>query len=278
MTLEQKIKLLSSDVLGTLVHLPSETDSGASLDDLTELGSRRYVHRETRQYLQELRQLGITVVLVSGMRAPSYNAMAPHLPHDYAAIEDGSLLLKDGRRDEEWENKLAFELLALNRYKDDLRKSGVIVDDLDRTASFRVNPVEYNDRKDLEQLTHDFPELEQFPQHVRRTTHKPFPPSYEVFQYVPASSGKANVLDFIMKRMFKSGGEEVTWENVAAFGDDGNDHEMMEQAAFPMTLIGANAVIQRLAVNRGGLVAPGYSHAGTIIALSHLIELVKAQT
>lgn len=276
MAIEQKIKLLSSDVLGTLVHLPSESASGALLEELTEVGSRRYVHKGTQQYLQELRQLGITVVLLSGMRVSSYNAMAPHLPHDFAAIEDGSLLLKDGRRDEEWENQIALELVALNLYKEDLRRSGLIIDDADRTASFRINPVEYNERKDLEQLTHDFPELDDFSKHIRRTTHKPLPPSYEVFQYVPASSGKANVLAFIMRRLSQLRGEPVTWDNVAAFGDDLNDGEMMEKAAFSMTLIGANSAIQKLVVNRGGLVAQGYSHAGTSVVLSQLVELVKA--
>ena len=273
MPLEQKIRLLSSDVLGTLVHLPSGSDA-TPLEGLVEVGSRRYVHKKTQQLLGKFHELGVTVVLVSGMKLSSYRSMLPHLPHSYAAIEDGSLLYKNGNRDEEWDQKLAVELVTLQRYKEDLKaKFHLIIDDLDRTASFRIDP-RYNDRNDLQQLSNDFPELDLYPPQLRRTEHTPYPPSYLCYQFVPASSGKANALQFIMERL------GLSWANVAAFGDDLNDMEMLEKAAFPMTLISTNqnaGAIQKLVVDRKGDVAQGYSHTGSILALSNLVEVVKSQ-
>lgn len=283
MTLEQKIKVLSTDILGTLVHVQSESDAGvtSAQGDLVNVGSRRYVHKETQRYLRELQQKGVVIVLLSGMKQPSYYLMREHLPHDSAAIEDGSLVLKDGRRDGEWEDMLALEIVALNRYKDELKRVGLVVDDADRVASFRVNPVDDNGRRDLAELIQNFPELNGFPVQVRRTEHTPYPPSFACYQFVPASSGKANVLEFIMARISRTnGGEPVTWGNVAAFGDDLNDLEMLKRSAYPMTLISANpsaGTIQRLVIDRGGKVADGYSHAGSISALRHLLEVVQAQ-
>ncbi|MBI2176126.1 HAD hydrolase family protein [Candidatus Woesearchaeota archaeon] len=254
-----------------MVHVPTDHDSEIQPEELVDVGGRRYIYRKTQQYLKELQQQGLIVVLVSGMRMPSYRGMVSHILHDYAAIEDGSLLLsKDGRPDPEWVGILTAELVFLNSYKQELRNLGLVIDDLDRTASFRVDP-KANDRNDLEQLASNFPELNEYPKQLRRTEHKPYPPVHACYQFVPVSGGKVNAIEFVMARL------GLSWGNVAAFGDDLNDMEMMERAAYPTTLLGANDAIQRMTYNRGGLVAPSFSHKGTITALSKLVELVKAQ-
>lgn len=272
MTLETRIKLLSTDVLGTLIHIPTEHDSGAlSLDDLVDTGeSRRTVHKQTQQRLGQLQQMGITVVLVSGMRSRSYERIGPHLPHDYAAIEDGSLLFKGDERDKDWDQKLAQELVVLQTYKDQLRRKGLTVDDDGRGASFRIDP-ERNEYPNLRVLTIAYPELDNFPQQLKRTEHTPYPPSHACYQFVPASGGKANALEFIMQR------SSLSWANVAAFGDDLNDKEMMEKASVPMTLAGSNGAIQKLVIDKGGIIVPGYSHNGSILALTELIKMISPQ-
>jgi len=291
----QKITFFGTDVLGSVVHppegdvskltapeecAPSVESQPISPNDLIDVGEGgRYVHRATQQLLIDLQKSGVRVVLVSGMRQSSYMKMRSHLPHSVAVIEDGCVLYNGMTIDEEWNAKLVKDMLVLHEYMQDMIAKGLVVDTAGRSASYRVDPASmeyFPDEKStgLEKLVKAFPGLNQFPQEVRRTTHAPYPPprGYEVFQFIPTSGGKANALEFVMYR------DSLTWLNAAALGDDLNDEEMLIKACLPMTLVGAHREIQKLVVDRKGILAQGYSHNGTILALQELVTRVKAQT
>jgi HAD superfamily hydrolase (TIGR01484 family) len=270
---DNTIKLLATDALGTLIH--PRSSSGESIDDLMDVGQgRRMVHKETRELLQRLKDCGVLIVIVSGMRQDSYQHIGSNVTHDYAVIEDGSLfysVAKDGSlvRDKDWDEKLYAELEVLRTFKGELVDNGLVLDDIGREGSFRVDPLA-NEYQNLPALVAAYGELEDHPNELRRTEHSPYPPDHHCYQFVPRSSGKRNALRFLMERL----GIEPT--EIAAFGDDLNDEETMAMAAYPMTLAGAHNDIQKLVIeHEQGIFAQAYSHQGTISALKQLIDIVE---
>ncbi|MBI2145360.1 hypothetical protein HYU18_03500 [Candidatus Woesearchaeota archaeon] len=273
-----QIRILCADISGSLVHLTPLGDK--TVDYLGDSGLA--IHKDAVAKLQEIRDMGIPVVLITGTRQSHYESqIIPVIPHAVATIEDGALVYWDGKPDSDWDNSQATGRVALQRYRDELIKKGVILDEVGRRASIRVIPL-MNEARNLEALVQTYPILDEIPPELRRSEHMPY--NQYVFQYVAASAGKERAVQFIMNKLQASTGIHYTWANVAAFGNDPNDENVMEKAALCITIAGtmvgpeqvpSHLRIQRLVERNGGIFVPKYGHQGTVQALSEFVDRVR---
>jgi len=295
-SLDNMVGALFLDVAGTLFHISAKEEHL----ELIDLGNERKIHPQTRDLLARIRDEGVMVALVTGMRSTSYNRIRDQIPHDYGIIEHGGIIVREGNQDAEWSETLKDQVVAVQSYKFIMQRSlpSSVLDDKDRLTSFRLIPdleEGYDTIKLIEILHHHgryIPEDRQkmtevliaTPEYsqtfevpvfkgVRMFLHVPYPPPYGCIEIIPENSGKGNAIKFIAKR------HGICSEKIAAFGDDLNDLEMIEAAHYGFTFMNVKEPVREVVSNRsGGAYITNYStHRGTIDVLTHFLEEVVPQ-
>lgn len=282
-SLEGIVGMLCSDISATLLHLNGD------FKEVDKAG--RKIAPENFELLQKIREAGIVIALVTGMRENSYNDVRDSIPHDYSVIEHGGIILKDGIPDHEWYELLKSGIVAVQLYKSIVQRR-LSVDDVNRTTSFRIVPdvdegltvdsiatilksvQEYIPEDGLEfrqiligNIEYSIPVVKG----VKLFLHEPKPPEYACMEFVPEKSGKSNAIEFLAGR-FKIG-----WERIAAFGDDTNDIEMLAKAGWGMTFGNSKYEVRRAIPQGRGFITSYSSHRGTTDVLEHFIGDVIPQ-
>ena len=109
-------KVIFSDIDGTLIHKPDkELTFNKELSDLIQINDEnRFISKKTIDLISKLRENGAIFVLITGRRKSSYQKLAQIIPHDYAVIEHGCVILENGNYDLEWLKKLEVDYLVVH--------------------------------------------------------------------------------------------------------------------------------------------------------------------
>lgn len=124
------MKVLFSDLDGTLVHYPKEILEYADISDAdpstnivtityrhtgefrecvtltSKTGGSSYMSLRTKELIAELRATGVVFVIITGARTSTYISRGPHLPPaDFEFFENGGRKLADGMLDPEWSDR-----------------------------------------------------------------------------------------------------------------------------------------------------------------------------
>lgn len=194
------------------------------------------------------------ITLVTGRTQEKYALVSKLIPHDTAILEHGCLVLSSGNIDQEWYAALRVDGL-LRDYEAYLQGLGYQTDSRGRLASFRV----YRD------LPHTLTEEE-------KQTIEGLPRPMELvpvrnmsfLDFIPAAGGKSHAIRYVE-------GKTKSRESFG-FGDDYNDLEMLALVTHPITLGSAKPEVQHAVAARGGYVARGGYHTGTIEALTYILN------
>lgn len=129
------MKVLFSDLDGTLVHYPKEIleyadvssvdpttnmvtityrHSGISRECVTltsKTGGSSYMSLRTKELIAELRATGVVFVIITGARTSTYIARRPFLPPaNFEFFENGGRKLSDGKLDPEWTDRFVIQV------------------------------------------------------------------------------------------------------------------------------------------------------------------------
>lgn len=128
--MNDNVKVLFSDLDGTLVHYPKEIQEYADIVDVnperntativhrntgvsrecvtltSKTGGASYMSLRTKELIAELCATGVVFVIITGARTSTYIARRPHLPPaDFEFFENGGRKLVQGKLDPEWSDR-----------------------------------------------------------------------------------------------------------------------------------------------------------------------------
>lgn len=267
-------KVIFSDIDGTLIHkLSKERAFNREVDDLIQVSDEnRFVSKKTVDLISKLRENEAIFILITGRRKSGYQKLAQVIPHDYAVIEHGCVILENGDYDQGWLKKLEPVIGKIGsktkegvlwRYEQFFRRSGYNTDSNGRLATFRVyhnaesqNDLSEEEKVKIESLKHP---------HGITTTR-----NMDMLDILPALGGKLNAMNYLIEKY------AVDLQHIIGLGDDVNDHLMLKHVALPMTHNGANKEIKELVNLRKGYVSTFDSYKATEDMLSKILkELYK---
>ncbi|MBS3095152.1 HAD family phosphatase [Candidatus Woesearchaeota archaeon] len=257
------MKFLFSDVDGTLVH---KTCGQKHIIQVP--GENRYISRYAINSLEEIRRK-LPVAIITGRRLSGYERLSAAIPHDYAIIEHGCVILDRGKPDIEWASRLkeAVGIFGcynglLWDYAKSLEREGYKTDYDGRLASVRVfldKPDNLNEEEKLGLETRVVKEAG----HLLRTTR-----NQEMLDIIPKAGGKINASNFILSRRV------LEINDAIALGDDVNDEDLLLEAGFPMCPGNAVCSIKDIVKKRNGYVSVSNDHEGTIDMLNEVFKHV----
>ncbi len=280
------IRLLASDVDGTLIHrFPGSPRQDT--EDLfhVETGRDNFVGVAARVQLERLKEHGIPIVLITSRRMSTFAPVSRHLPHTFAVVEDGCVVLDTaGAPDQDWLEKIAASLGATVDADGRIvgGRLGAVIDNLENCSVAH--------RRELVVETHGF--LVSFkvtlsPKELPKAVSDPrayvaglahgFPDALRVslntqdrsLLVIPVIAGKKLAMDYVLARL------RLDWSEVCALGNDLNDLEMLSEAGYPMTLRGAQADVETLVRSRKGYVADAAGPLGTSEMLERVFQAVE---
>ncbi|MFO7711280.1 MAG: HAD-IIB family hydrolase [Candidatus Woesearchaeota archaeon] len=237
--------MIFSDIDGTLIHRIEEEGTQPA-------GSGRYISTRTIDLIQELQQKD-QFILITGRRKSGYDQIADVIPHDYAIIEHGGVIISEGV-DERWFERVGDTIGKPGEYSgplwdyaETLRSEGYKIDSEGRIASFRV----YNTEPvltggELEKL------FEKLDKETEGTGMKVII-NENMLDVIPRAAGKANAIRFL-------------GSDYLAIGDNLNDIDMLESSNYALCPGNALDEIKSLA----DYVSPYSYHKGTEDVLEHL--------
>ena len=257
------IKAVFSDIDKTLIHksflkkfLPVEDEGkfmskrGASL--MSQIGSR-----------------GIPVILISGRRITSYERIMNIIPHSFAVLEHGCLVLDGNKVDTNYAynfkdyigNPLKPKSSGiLWDYEQEMRKRGYITDSKDRISSFRIDPdkngLNVSEQKKLLSMKH--------PQGIKTVRNINF------IDFIPPMGGKDNAIKYLFSKL------GVGWDSIACLGDDYNDLEMLSKAKYVFTHKGAVSEVKKVVKERDGYISKYSGHDGTVDMLKEVLGMIES--
>ncbi len=247
-------RVVFSDFDGTLAHKEFCSDSPQRVgrEDL-------YVSKRTIELVRHLQETS-TFCIVTGRRHSFYPALSKAIPHDVVLLEHGCLIIRDGSTDTTWQEHLyayCGQGGSLWDYERLLHSKGFKTDSNGRVASFRV----YKDtprRLTLEER-HILDNLPR-PDGITLVT------NHSMVDAIPKQGGKKNAINYMLSSLGSS------WEHTVYLGDDVNDVGALEQAAMPMTLLGAHPDVLSVVTRRAGYISPSRGHLGTIDLLERIVQ------
>ncbi len=255
-----------SDLDDTLAH--SVKPEGE--DNSVEVGNGFYVAKANLEKLREVRSAGVKFGLVTTRRFSTARLALNAIPHDYAVIDHGTIILIGEDPDSEWLETLRQYIGdPLRREKrgilwdyeqqlrSELGREGFEIYSDDRFGSFRVIPPRLVTKPELERLL----QITR-PQGVDAIIVREF------VDFFPSLAGKANGVKRVLTR---TGVTDYTL--VAYAGDDVSDMAALAQFD-PLTTSEAEQSIRELVVARGGYVSPQTKHEAT----NDLISRVEAMS
>mmetsp|Transcript_5582 Transcript_5582/g.23709 ORF Transcript_5582/g.23709 Transcript_5582/m.23709 type:complete len:247 (+) Transcript_5582:138-878(+) len=122
---EKAIKVVFSDIDGTLVHYPKDFDRYAEVGEVVNgkvfiryketgesrecrvlesmTGGRAYISERTIALVDKIRAEGVMFVLITGARSSTYDNRRPNLPKvDFEVFENGGRCIRNGEIDMQW--------------------------------------------------------------------------------------------------------------------------------------------------------------------------------
>ncbi|MBI2147887.1 HAD-IIB family hydrolase [Candidatus Woesearchaeota archaeon] len=252
------IYLLFSDIDNTLIH-----QTGIK-KFLQVPGENRTMSKRGISLLAQIGASGVPVILISGRRISSFDRVMKIIPHSFAILEHGCVILNSDGVDDKYASQF-FEYVGdhhkphkyglLWEYEKQLQEQGYITDSKGRIASFRIDPKENNMNED----------------NIRRLLAAKHPNGIKTEQnltfidFIPPLGGKDKAVQYFLQKW------NTTWDHVACLGDDYNDIGMLSKAKYTFTHSGAISQVQQIVRSRGGYVSPYSGHHGTVDLLTKLV-------
>ncbi len=259
-------KIAFSDIDGTLIHRYSQ---GFGLIKIAY--EAKYVSLEAITAITEFRAGKSKFALVTGRRKSGYDRVAQAIPHDFAIIEHGCIVLDEGKVDEDWAELLkpVIGTVGAKRgllwdYEQQLLKEGFKTDSGGRLATVRI----YVDRPD--NLSEEERALIQQKiavevGHLGIATTQ----NENMLDMLPAQGGKANSIRYIVAKHSHS------LDDIIALVNDINDLDMLQIAKLAACPGNAISSIKQRIAEIGGYISPYSEHAGTADMLrNYLLSLV----
>lgn len=278
-----------SDIARTLIfsgYDPSDSD-------LIALPNDRAVHKETVRLMELIRNDGIPIVLITGMRVSGYAAIRNFLPHDRGITEHGGVIWTPDGIDETWNAYLSAGIESVREYQKFLNalfRGTKVVQSADRRTMVRLQAdsgLSLSIEEIVQRLSRNSPEktelqeqpinvngntyLVKIPEKIMVFPHRPDPPELSI-DIIPEMSGKLNALNYMLNEI------GISWKKVAGFGDDDNDIRFISNSAFRMTYTTASPGVVT-AVDSGeakyAYKTPLTSHRGAIDVLEKFLMYVS---
>ena len=253
------IRALFSDIDNTIIH-SSSVKKALHLQDDGRVISRRSISL--------LYQIGrhIPVILITGRRMKSYERIMRFIPHGYAVLEHGCVILQGKHVDPHYAHQFR-EYVGrhpdqregyLWEYETMLKQQGFLTDSEGRIATFRVDPAQQHHPP----FPPDHLLNRDHPHHIKTVINLNF------IDFMPPMGGKENAIHYLLKIF------HCNWNDVACFGDDHNDAEMLSKAGYAFTHDGAREEIKRLVERKKGYISPHAGHDGAADVFSRILGMV----
>lgn len=299
------VSVLFSDLDGTLVHYPKELESYATITvtspatatitynssgetrtckTLTsKTGGDSYISDRTFQLIQELRDLGVKFVIITGARSSTYIKRRPILPHaDFEFFENGGRKLVNGELDAAWTNQFEKQIGRIDEERKWLPNLPVIeqregtlwqlcqklttdgwkVDTREYLTNFRVDVAKTNNK-----TAEDFKKIVEEEVQVRGLA-----TSFNLGKadFYPNGSGKANAARHVLQVL------GLHREEAVAMFDDDNDIELGRLCGKSfLPGVTHESVLKELEVQPSWQLMEEKGVLGTEKALEAIIELKK---
>ncbi len=257
-------KIVFSDVDGTLVH---SSDAGSGL--VKVLQENRFIGNGTIGAIADLKADGVGFVLATGRRMSSYLRVRDVIPHDYALIEHGCVMLEEGKIDSVWAGvlqpvigKIGDKKGVIWEYEQKLIGKGLKTDSEGRLATVRV----YLDAITLEQRS----ALKSRIKSEAKSFGIAITMNDGMLDLLPEKGGKTNAI----KHLSKSKGFSL--EDVIVLCNDANDLGMLSIASYAACPADASGQVKLLVKRKGGYVSPWVGHEGAEDMLRNYVALVKS--
>lgn len=263
-------KAIFSDIDGTLIHkLDKELISNKEVNDLIQVSDEnRFISKKTVDLISKLRENEAIFILITGRRKSGYQKLAQIIPHDYAVIEHGCVILENGDYDQGWIKNLEQVIGKIGSktkegilwdYEQFFRKLGYNTDSNGRLATFRVyrhaesqNDLTEEEKVKIESLKH--------PSGITTTR------NMDMLDILPTLGGKLNAMNYLIEKY------AVNLQHTIGLGDDVNDYSMLKHVTLPITYNGANKEIKELVNLRKGYVSRFDSFKATEDMLSKILQ------
>ena len=285
----QRIKIVFSDVNGTLIH-PFATDQrGEPIDSsgliLIDPDTNSYLDPRVIDRIKEVKAARIPFVPISSLRVGTYKKFASNIQPTSGVAEDGCVILdSDGEFDRNWLKNLepylgpADDVISGNHSWGELwefqRKlasmrletENIAIVDEGFIASFRITfPPEDSQAIEQDKETYLRSKGILLPESLKYSYNS----TYRSLAVLPKQAGKANAVNFLAEI------HDISMDEVAAMGDDLNDEEMLRNAGCVLTLGNAKDRIKNLVKSKGGVVVSDPRHLGTVSMLDSLLSMIR---
>ncbi|MFP4424404.1 MAG: HAD family hydrolase [Candidatus Woesearchaeota archaeon] len=245
--------MIFADIDGTLIH---KVDG----EGTRSAGPGRFISEKTISLINKIREEH-TFILITGRRKSGYDDIADVIPHDYAIIEHGGLIMSDAY-DAGWLSKIKDTIGEPGRYAaplwdyaDKLRSEGYEIDAKGRYASFRV----YTKKVGPVLPKYTLIVLRSKLEEETRGTGMRVIVNESMLDIISAKAGKSNAIDYLQSGRF------------IAMGDNANDADMLEKAYY--ALCPGNALDEiKTIVSGHGYVSQHKGHKGTEDVLEHILK------
>ncbi len=257
--------IIFSDIDATLVHKSDEGD----LIRIPE--ENKYISREAVELINKLMEED-KFAIITGRRKSGFERLGSIIPHNYAVIEHGCIILDRASFDDDWAYHLkdvigdigGYEGL-LWQYERQLQSEGYKTDSEGRYASFRVcldkpHKMTEEEKQNIEK------KVEKEAGSFGITTTR----NQNMLDILPVKGGKANAINYIID---KEGALGNQMSKVLALGDDTNDKEMMQYADWAACPGNANDDVKKIVLANSGYVSKKMYHQGTLDILKKTLSL-----
>lgn len=257
------LKFIFSDIDGTLVH-----KSNKHYDLINLPGESRYISRHAINLLKKIKNKA-PLTIITGRRLSGYERLSAVIPHDYAIIEHGCVILNQGKPDQDWADKVKGAVGILGGYQGPLwdyvkhlERQGYKLDYDGRLASVRVFLDKPDNLIEEEKMILEAKVKKEIGTIFSTTRNQ------GMLDIIPNSGGKMNASYFILsKHGLKS-------YNAGVLGDDVNDEDMLRILGFPLCPGNALHSIKEIVKQRNGYVSQYADHEGTIDLLKEVLHHV----
>lgn len=257
------LKFIFSDVDGTLVH---KSNKHSNLIQLPE--ENRYISRHALNLLKEIKNKA-PITIITGRRLSGYQRLSNIIPHNYAIIEHGCVILDQGKPDQDWADIVKDVVGIFGCYQGPLwdyvriiEKQGYKTDYNGRIASVRVFLDKPDNLTEEEKVMLEEKVIKEVGTILITTRNQ------EMLDIIPKSGGKINASYFLLSKY----GLEA--HDALVLGDDLNDEDMLRNLGFPLCPGNALHLIKKLVEQRKGYVSQHNDHEGTIDMLKEVFRHV----
>lgn len=237
-------------------------------------GKASYLNKKVISILQNIYDLGVIVILITGRRLENYLPVSNHLPHSLGVIEHGGGIVSAGcdeKLTQGWEERhketisdTKLKSGVLWEYKVLLEKQGFSIGDHGRKYSFRVECINsYVDtEKLLETISNDIKSNELGSKLTAVINNKHV-------DVIPCTSGKFNAARYIINQ------KGVKNDMVYSIGDDYNDIELLEYTKYSYCPRNSHPKLLNMMKKKGGFISSYESSKSAIDILTNIYKKIS---